>query len=333
MTPVTSTHTLIDLLVRESGAADAEAAIRQQARGLIEQYRAMFADAEMPLDMEVLASLRGITKSDLPPVHSEDAELTPDGQGGVEYRVNPDRPETRQRFSVAHEITHTFFPGYQTKTWCRTDATYRRRDNPDEFVEMLCDIGASELLMPLPWFATDIVAVATAEQLLALVRTYHASREAVLRRYAEVHPRAVAAVFFSWKLKPVEYGTVGRLDQQNLFGLDPAEEARQAKKLRIDYTIPSGPFRQAGHFLPEDKSVANDGPLYTAAATGQECEGEADLDLGQAAGRFRIIAIPVWTPAGERGPRGENAVAAILEPVTLSRSKKKARQDTHPSLF
>jgi len=333
MTPAPPTQTIVDRLVSKSGAVDAEAAIRQQARGLIEQYRAAFADAEMPVDMEVLASLRGITKSDLPPVHSDDAELTPDGAGGVEYRVNPDRPETRQRFSVAHEIAHTFFPGYQTKTWCRTDAKYRRRDNPNEFVEMLCDIGASELLMPLQWFATDILAVATAEQLLALARTYHASREAVLRRFAEAHPRAVAAVFFSWKLKPVEYGTVGRLDQLNLLGLNPEEEACQAKKLRIDYTIPSGPFQHAGHFFPEDKSVANDGPLYTAATTGRGCAGEWDLDLGPAAGRYRIIAIPVWTAAGEYGPKGENAVAAILEPVTLSRQKKKARQDTHPPLF
>jgi hypothetical protein len=333
MNPIPPTRALIDRLVNESGAADAEAAIRKSARSLIDQYHTLFTEMSMPLNMEALASMRGITKSDLPPVHSDDAELGPDGQGGMEYRVNPDRPETRQRFSVAHEITHTFFPDYQAKTWCRTDGKYRRRDNPDEFVEMLCDIGASELLMPLAWFSTDIQTVGTAEQLLALVRTYHASREAVLRRFAEVHPRAVAAVFFSWKLKPVEYGTVGRLNQQNLLGLDPMEEARQAKKLRIDYTIPSGAFRQAGHFLPEDKSVVNDGPLYTAAASGRGCEEEWDLALGQAAGRYRIIALPVWTPVGERGPKGENAVAAIMEPLSVSRPKKKARQDAHPSLF
>jgi hypothetical protein len=28
----------------------------------------------------------------------------------VAIRVNPDRPETRRRFSIGHEIAHTFFP-------------------------------------------------------------------------------------------------------------------------------------------------------------------------------------------------------------------------------
>ena len=27
-------------------------------------------------------------------------------------RLNPDRPVTRQRFSIGHEITHTFFPDH-----------------------------------------------------------------------------------------------------------------------------------------------------------------------------------------------------------------------------
>lgn len=333
--PVNQTQTLIERLIRESGAADAEAAIRQSARALIDLYHAQIGDVEMPLNVEVLASLRGITKSDLPPVHSDDAELVPDGQGGVEFRVNPDRPETRQRFSVAHEIAHTFFPDYETKTWCRTDAKYRCRDNPDDYVEMLCDIGASELLMPLPWFATDILAVESAENLSGIVRRYHASREAVLRRFAEIHPRAVAAVFLSWKLKPTQQSTIGRLEQPNLFGLDPAEEARRAKKLRIDYTIPSVSFRTGGHFLPSDKSVENNGPLYDAAISRRGCEGECDLDLGQASGRYRVIALPVWTEIAELGPNGENAVAAIIEPLQVKPPKRKkgSTSDTARQLF
>lgn len=334
MTTGNSTRVLIERLVRESGAADAEAAIRSHARALIELYRSQFGELTFPLDMEVLASLRGITKSDSPPVHSDDAELVPDGQGAIEYRVNPDRPETRQRFSVAHEIAHTFFPDYQTKSWCRTDARYRRRDDPDEFVEMLCDIGASELMMPVAEFTSSVLAVDTAEQLFALTKTYHASPEAVLRRFAEIHPRAVAALFLSWKLKPTQQATVGNLDQMNLFGLDPKQEARRAKKLRIDYSIPSNGFRQAGHFLPTDKSVENTGPLYTASTSRAGASGECDLDFGQASGRYRVLAIPVWTEASDVGPNSENAVAAIIEPLEVARPPRKRRSlAAGPKLF
>lgn len=323
MKSVNPSRTLLERLIEESGASDAETAIRQKARSLIDDYRKHFGEIELPLNMEVLASLRGITKSDLPPIHSEDAELVPDGQGTVEYRVNLDRPETRQRFSIAHEITHTFFPDYHTKSWCRTDARYRRRENPDDYVEMLCDIGASELLMPVERFTVDVLAVDSAESLLALVKSYHASREAVLRRFAEVHPRAVAAVFFSWKLKPTQRSTVGNLQQMNLFGLDPAEEARQAKKLRIDYAISSPSSRQSGHFFPPDKSVDNVGPLYSAASSGAGATGDCELRLGQTAGKYRVIAIPVRTETDDLGPNGENAVAAIIETLQTKGSIRK----------
>jgi hypothetical protein len=327
-----STQGLIDALVRATGESDPFAAIRLKARGAIEQYRSAFGEPEMPLNVDALASLLGIGRSAEGPAHSGDAELVPAGDGRVAIRVNPDRPETRMRFSVAHEVSHTFFPNYQTKTWCRTDARHRRRENADDLLEMLCDAGAAELLLPLPWFAEDARAVTTGAALVDLARRYVASREATLRRFAETHAGSVAGVFLSWKLKPTEKRTVGRADQGNLLGLAPAEEARRALQLRLDYSIPSAAFAAAGYFLPKDKSVKNDGPLYAAASTGRPCEGECRLDLGQAAGRYRVLAVPLWTDEGSLGPRGENAVAAIVEPLEVKRPKGK-RVPEGPSLF
>ena len=87
-------------------------------------------------------------------MHSPDAELQPDGKGGVLLRLNRDRPLTRQRFSVGHEITHTFFPGYAAKVQCRKPKS-RDWSDPEDVLEVLCDIGASELVFPLPWFEQD----------------------------------------------------------------------------------------------------------------------------------------------------------------------------------
>jgi hypothetical protein len=168
--------------------------------------------------------------------------------------------------------------------------------------------------MPLPWFLNDAVAVTSGEGLLELAKKYNTSREATLRRFAETSERNVQAVFFSWKLKPTEKRGWNR-QQQHLFG---TPDAGPLKKLRIDYSIPSSMAADAGYFLPPDKSVENAGPL-DAAAVGTPAEGECWLDLGPAAGRYRVMAIPVWTDDEDRGPNGENAVGAIIEPLTSQR--------------
>lgn len=316
-----STKSLIDELVRTTGATDAAAAVRLKARELVDLYVASFGTPTMPMSMEVLASLRGITRSDDRPLHGPDAEIGPDGTGGVTRRVNPDRPETRQRFSVAHEVSHTFFPDYTTKPWCRSDARYRDRSNPDEYLEMLCDIGAAELLFPEPWFSKDAAAITDANGLLRLATTYRASREATMRRYAEISPASVAAVFFMWKLKPTQESRIGQNDQGNFFGVTPEQEVCDALCLRIEYTIMSEAFKASGHYLPKDKSVENNGPIYLAASTASPAEDECFLDLGQAAGIYRVWANPLWTADGETGSNGETAVAAILWPKSAQKPR------------
>ena len=321
MTVRLSTRDLIDALVRSARVPDPDTAIRIKARDAIERFRATFPELTMPLDVDALASFLGIGRSDDPPTHSKDAELVPVGDGRVAIRVNPDRPETRKRFSVAHEISHTFFADYGTRRWCRTDARHRRRDNPDDALEMLCDTGASELVLPAPWFLWDATNVTTGAGLIDLSQKYVASREATLRRFAESHSASVAAVFMSWRLKPTQQSTIGNLDQPNLFNKDPAEHARGAKRLRLEYSVPSPSFAAAGYYLPSDKSVENDGPLYEAASTGTPCEGDYHLDLGPAAGRYRVLAVPVWTDDRDLGPAGENALAAIIEPLGVRSSR------------
>lgn len=328
----TSTEKEIARLVNETGCTDPREAIRIKARELIALYCDSFGVPTMPIDVHVLASLRGIAHSDEAPVHSKDAELVPDGSGGVAMRVSADRPETRQRFSIGHEITHTFFPGYELKVQCRPDSRYRKRDDPDDAIESLCDIGASELLFPMPWFGDDARVVSTGEGLMGLAKTYKASREATARRFAEVRQSVCAAVFLSWKLKPTQAAAFNP-DQPNLFGTSPEDDAWAARQLRIDYAIPSESFTATGLYLPGDKSFVLEGPIG-GAAKGEPAEGESNLDLGQSSGRYRVIAIPVYTPAEERGPSGESAVIAVIEPLgerQLKRKKKTA--GAGPSLF
>jgi Zn-dependent peptidase ImmA (M78 family) len=328
MTKASKTREIIDALVRSTDASSPTHAIRLQARAAVEQFCAVFGEPTMPLDVDALASFLGIAQSQEAPVHSDDAELVPGENGRVAMRVNPDRPETRKRFSMAHEISHTFFPHYQLKLWCRTDARFRRRENPDDLLEMLCDIGASELVMPLPWFGHDAATVTTGVELLELAKKYNASREAAIRRFAETSERSVQAVFFSWKLKPTEKWKMNHR-QQRLFGAPG--DGQPVKKLRIDYSIPSSTATDRGYFLPPDKSVEDAAPLDSAAA-GTPAEGDCWLDLGPAAGLYHVLAVPVWTPDEDVGPNGENAVGAIIEALD---GRRRARNGgtRGPSMF
>ncbi|EMI20157.1 hypothetical protein RMSM_02915 [Rhodopirellula maiorica SM1] len=330
-----TTQSFIDELVRSTGASSPEEAIRAKARQLIQTCESMFGRPEMPIDVDVLTSLQGIHVSGDLPIQSPDAELAPRSEGGVEMRVHPDRPETRKRFSVAHEISHTFFPEYEQKSWCRTDARYRDRNDPDQYLEMLCDIGAAELLFPQPWFSDDANQVSNASGLVALADTYHGSREATLRRFAELSNDPIAAVFFTWKLKPVQKGVVDNEEQTNLFGLSHDEQVRDALQLRIDYSIASESFSQLGHYLPPEKSIKNDGPIFEASSTASCFDGECHLDFGPASGTYNVMAIPLPTDRNQRGPKGEHSVAAIVRPVAVQKAKKKrsATPDNSPTLF
>lgn len=301
-------------LLRETGEADPVEAVRSKARALVHLYLEHFGPCHPPFDLEVLASLRGIVLSAERPGHSPDAELVPTEDGGVEMRVNPDRPATRRRFSMGHEISHTFLPGYEQKVQCRNPRD-RDRADPDDLVETLCDIGASELLFPLPWFADDAASLgAKASGVLELARRYEASPESTIRRLVEVSTTPCAAAFFAWKLKPVQKrrfaGTSGQLC---LFDLDPAADACALRGLRVDYCVSNEAFRARGWFVPEDKSVPNSGVIYEAASGNRCLEGAQDLDLGGVRGRFSVRAVPLFTATEDLGPKGERAVVALIE--------------------
>ena len=80
--PARSTKALIDELVRSTGCRDAPEAIRAKAKDLIGLHVASFGEPSLPISVDVLASLRGISRSEEVPVHSPDAELVPDGSVG-----------------------------------------------------------------------------------------------------------------------------------------------------------------------------------------------------------------------------------------------------------
>lgn len=312
--PRRALHAHVKAIMDETGESDPFDAVRQKARVVVTQFESLFTD-EPPFNMKAVASMRGLHWSDDDPRFSADSEIAPESGGRVVLRVNKSRPLSRQRFSIGHEIGHTLFPEYELAVRCRK-AIDRNWADPDDLIETLCDVAASELLFPSPWFSARVQATAPcAAALAALADACQASRDATIRRYVELSNAPLAGVFFSWKLKPTESRKVKRDARQTPMFADFVPLAPQPM-LRIDYAIINDAFASdCVDHLPKDKSVPSDGPIFAASSTQSLQDGECDLDLGTVQGRFQTSVLPIFTAEDSTGPQGSCSVVALLQPA------------------
>lgn len=306
-------HEHVQAIIDETGEDDPFEAVRVKARRVITDYVALFGE-QPPFNLKAVASVRGLHWSDDDPRFSPDSEIAPEADGRVVLRVNKSRPESRQRFSIGHEIGHTLFPEYQLAVRCRKGVD-RNWAEPEDLLETLCDVAASELMFPNPWFRDRILALeVTAANVAQLSADYLASRDATVRRLVELHTKPMAAVFFSWKLKPTEQRLASRNRRQKPLFDEPL--AMPSPMLRVDYAILNPAFELVGTgHIPKDKSVPCEGPIHAASVSQAVQDGDCHLDLGTLHGMFEIHALPIFTPENAAGPDGASSVVAILRPL------------------
>jgi hypothetical protein len=225
-----------------SDAADAEHAVRTKARALVAQARSMGWGGP-PFDPFLLAGVLGIKVRASSGELRQEAYIGLDDRGQTEIVWNQDRPASRTRFSIGHEITHTFFPD--------CFETVRNREctageGPKDDLERLCDVGASELLMPEPEFSDDLARLTVSVEAVDKLRElYEVSREAVCIRSTHLAGDPCAAIFLSYRNKPTE---VRSLAQGAFPFLD-----RPDPKLRVEFMVASNAF--PGTTLPKHKSL------------------------------------------------------------------------------
>jgi Zn-dependent peptidase ImmA (M78 family) len=232
------------------GVGDPEEAIRQRARALVDQARALGWSGP-PFDPELLAELRGIKVRPSGHELHQDALIRLSEHAQMEIVWNQNRARTRSRFSICHEISHTFFPD------CFEEVRYRECTSDDpgrrDVVEQLCDVGAAELLMPAAAFAADLAPLSISCATMDVLRErYQASREAVAIRMIQLSARPCAVAFLSDRLKPAERRSLS----QRSFAFVTAPEPR----LRTDFMVTSRTF--GGKRLPKHRSVPNGSALY-----------------------------------------------------------------------
>lgn len=119
----------------------------------------------------------------IPSVEVRDARTVYVG-GKFQVEFNPNRPRSRVRYSVSHELVHTLFP--DCKEEIRYRAEHQGMRNDAWQLEMLCNIGASELLMPIGSFPELQRKNVSIDNLLELRSAYEVSSEALLLRFIKL---------------------------------------------------------------------------------------------------------------------------------------------------
>lgn len=207
-------------------------------------------DLQPPVDLGLLASARGVTLIEVVDIPWAGC-LVPDPTG-LRIQLRAGDSTERRRFTGCHEVAHTMMPGFTTTSYrCTPGVIAPREAGIDPHIERLCDLAASQLLLPREQFRADLSDQPFGwEGLILLADRYEASLEAVARRAVAVADRPT--LFLALKLNVSQSDTELRL--------------------RVTSQARSGNWP----FIPTNKSVPVKHPLQDALA-GELVDAAADL--------------------------------------------------------
>lgn len=198
-----------------------------------------------------------------------DARLVPSG-AGCRIEFNPNRPSGRIRFSLAHEISHTFFPDY------RSEIRNRGAARGDAWqIEMLCNIAAAEILMPIGTAVELENEDLDIDNLMLLRKKFDVSTEALFLRMAKRTTEA-CTIFAAARESAEEDGI----------------------NFRIDYTVPS---RSWTVDLPSDLKISGSLALSECTAVGYTTKRFEQWESRLPEFRVECVGIPPYP--GDRYPR------------------------------
>lgn len=151
---------------------------------IVEKARAVALEAQTegwtgppfdPIELAERLRIKVVPRQDI-----TDAQTVAVGSQGSRIEFNPNRPKGRIRYSIAHEIAHTFFSDHRE---CVRHRVAKEKMKGDEWqLEMLCNLAAAELIMPTGSFTNLQSQDLTINTLMKLRRTFDVSSEALLIR-------------------------------------------------------------------------------------------------------------------------------------------------------
>lgn len=234
-----------------------------------------------PFELAELLNVRVLPNGDV-----LDARIIPGEPDDLTIEFNPDRPHGRIRYSVAHELAHTLFPDCSDRVRNRTRHGMHRDDEWQ--LELLCNIGAAEILMPSGY--TDLESEAIdINNLLRLRREFDVSVEALFLRMTKLTSQS-CAMFAAARLSDVD----------------------SPSGYRIDYCVPS---RSWGHILPSRFEIDAGTILEECTAVGFTAKKRERW--GDDLPNFDIECVGIPAFPGNRFPRVAGILTAIEEGKAL----------------
>jgi Zn-dependent peptidase ImmA (M78 family) len=106
---------------------------------------------------------------------------------------NPQRPPARINYSIAHELGHTLFKDCGVAI--RNRATHEQMEEDDWQLESLCNMAASEILMPIGTLKDELSNPLSIGLVLELRKKYLVSCEAIVNRFVKLTPNPCIAFF------------------------------------------------------------------------------------------------------------------------------------------
>lgn len=218
-----------------------------------------------------LAELRGLTIA--PRGDILDARTVPSGGHSYVIEYNPERPSGRLRFSIAHEIAHTFFPDCGERV--RNRGMSHIADDPDGWqLEALCNIAAAEMLMPIGSLREADLGSLDIDSVIRCRQKFQVSTEAVLVRLAHL------------SMEPCAIFVASR------------RGARESAPCRVDYSIPA---RSWSYGIPRGFKFPPSSPPAECTAIGYTAKGE--IMLPKVAESFRVECTGIAPYPGAIYPR------------------------------
>src|SRR6266550_1543742 len=238
---------VVAAFLRRYGGNDPEAVIRRLCTRLLHE-----AGATVPVDMRMLASFRGV--AEVAVVDQDEAGCIYFSGDRLVIQTRRADSEQRRRFTIGHEISHTFFPGFQDERRSRSDATVGRYDR-SRTEEYLCDLGAAELLLPRTEIRPRLRRHVDLGTVIELAAVFESTIEATALRVAALcrGPAAVVVLEPGWR--QAEEAEMRRR------GRRPAPAASHQppipKKLRVRWSASHHGFP----VIPRNKSIDDATPL------------------------------------------------------------------------
>ena len=280
------------------------ARLREPTRSDREHIERIAADtiAELeehaPIDLDVVASYRGINEIRLVPLPVSGC-LAP-AAGKITMLLNSAESRRRRRFTGFHEVGHSFQPGYLIRTQYRCNPRTRSSRATDP--ETLADIAAASLLLPEGEFCPDVhESDFGLTAIMDLAEHYDASIQASAYRYQRYWPEPTLVMVLAQGLRKEE-----------------RKKPDAETKLRVVSVHALGNWP----FIPTNKSAALDGCLTRA-------------DLGELVDEPTTLAeLGVKSPPGlEVSARALSYRAADGEPnrrvLALYRQIGRRRREQH----